>query len=482
MSSNQLVFKPHSEKHKLYLQDEDTDVILIGGGAGSGKTYQSILKSLKYIDDKAARIIFMRETMPKITGPGGLFNESYNVYPHFRGQPTKRPPKWTFRIGSSVDFSYIPDNPADVQGWQLTNAFIDEATEFSLDMILRIYGRIRSGRFQKKKNMTMTCNPDRHHFLFDWVKFSLDDNGIPLPGTEHKKRWMCNIGGKIYSSESSEELYEEYGKPMGMVLGEDFIPMSFRFIPMTINDNPMLLKVDPFYKAKLLQDTPTNQLRYIHGSWTAVPESSSMVSRKNFDIVEETGPLVAHCRAYDFAGTKPSESNPNPDWTVGVRMAKGYDGYFYIMDVVRYRENNAEVLNRVVETGKNDPEGQPIVLVQDPNSAGKAYLEYLIPYLAERGLHPCRSGQSSNSNKAQRFKPFASLAGERKIRLVRGDWNETFLAELESFDGINMKNKKDDQVDATATAFNFLCQNSALPSFIVPTNFNYEANKNIPKL
>jgi phage terminase large subunit-like protein len=52
------------------------------------------------------------------------------------------------------------------------------------------------------------------------------------------------------------------------------------------------------------------------------------------------------------------------------------------------------------------------------------------------------------------------------VRIVKGDWNDSFLAELEDF--INDKNQKDDQVDATSDAFNTLCKQIQLPTFAVP--------------
>ena len=56
----------------------------------------------------------------------------------------------------------------------------------------------------------MTCNPNRNSFLYDWVKWSLDENGIPKTGTENIIRWFVNLGGSIYWEDSLDELTRKY--------------------------------------------------------------------------------------------------------------------------------------------------------------------------------------------------------------------------------------------------------------------------------
>ena len=52
-----------------------------------------------------------------------------------------------------------------------------------------------------------------------------------------------------------------------------FIPKSFRFIPTNVFDNPYLLPPkNNSYLANLLAQPRVNQLKYLHGSWTAKAE------------------------------------------------------------------------------------------------------------------------------------------------------------------------------------------------------------------
>ena len=87
------------------------------------------------------------------------------------------------------------------QGSQICRLLVDEAAEWDLERIIFMLGRIRSTRYKGKMQLIMTCNPNRNSFLYDWVKWSLDENGIPKTGTENIIRWFVNLGGSIYWEE-----------------------------------------------------------------------------------------------------------------------------------------------------------------------------------------------------------------------------------------------------------------------------------------
>ena len=167
----------------------------------------------------------------------------------------------------------------------LEHNVFDEATEASLDAILALQARIRSGSYRgPKKGMLLTTNPDRNSWLYDWVSYSLDEYGVPKPGTENITRYLVNINNVIHWGDSPEELFEKHGH--GKVMGKTFIPLSFKFIPLTIDDNPALDKAMPSYRANLLAQSRVNQLRLLHGSWTAVAEGASVFNRDWIKIID----------------------------------------------------------------------------------------------------------------------------------------------------------------------------------------------------
>jgi predicted phage terminase large subunit-like protein len=488
MDNEQLVFGPCSLKQQLILLDDSTDILLCGGGAGGGKSHTCLTKALKYINDPAARVLIVRRTFPMLKIAGGLWDESHSIYKHFGGIPKVQILTWRFPNGATIQFAPIPDNLAEWQGLQASHILVDEAAEFSQEEILFLVSRLRSAKYKGHLNITLTCNPHRDSFLFDWVEFSLDEaTGVPKPGTENITRYFINVGGRVYWANSVDELWETHGKELGLVRDSDdvrkinFIPKSFKFIPLTIYDNPVLLKNNPAYLANLLSQPRVNQLRYLYGSWTAKAEGAGFFRREWCEVIEahELPPnMVSRVRSWDLAASVPSETNPNPDWTAGVKMSRDRFGYYYIEDCQRFRKLSDGVLKSILDCADEDGKDECTVTIpKDPGAGGKTANSFFIRTLAENGVPAKSVIVSGHSGKIARFKPFCTLAEQRMVRIVKGDWNESFLAELEDF--IGDKKQKDDQVDATSDAFNTLCKQIQLPTFSVP---DMDGASVVPKL
>jgi predicted phage terminase large subunit-like protein len=486
MSDEQLVFGPCSLKQKLILQDDTTDLLLCGGGAGGGKSHTCLTKALKYINDPAARVLIVRRSYPMLKLSGGLWDESKSIYSHFGGVPKEQKLTWVFPNGATIQFAPIPDDISEWQGLQVTNVLVDEAAEFTQEEILFLVGRLRGAKYKGHLDITMTCNPNRSSFLFEWVKFSLDEvTGIPKAGTEDIIRYFINVGGAMYWAESIDELWEKYGEPLGLIrYHEDdnrinFRPKSFRFIPLTIYDNPVLLKSNPGYLANLLSQPRVNQLRFLHGSWTAKPEGSGFFNRSWITFVDQP-PVnpIARTRSWDLAASVPSESNPNPDWTAGVKISRDKWGTYCIEDCNRFRKLSDGVIKEVVATAERDGlDDTRVTIPRDPGAGGKTANSFFIRTLAENGVAAKSVVVSGHTSKVSKFLPFCSYAESGGVTMVKGDWNEPFLAELEDF--IGDRNQKDDQVDGTSDAFNDLCKQVVLPTFAVPT---LEQQSPIPKV
>lgn len=228
------VFGPCSAKQREVLLDDFTDILLTGGGAGSGKSFTCLTKALKYINDPAARVMIVRRSYPMLKLSGGLVDESKGIYSHFGGVLKVQALTWVFPNGATIQFAAIPDNLGEWQGLQATNILVDEAAEFTQEEILFLMSRLRSATYKGHLNMVMSCNPNRESFLFKWVEPFLDEaTGIPRTGTEDSRKYFVNIGGKVYWGDSKESLWDSV-KHLGITKEKGFLPLSFRFIPMTI--------------------------------------------------------------------------------------------------------------------------------------------------------------------------------------------------------------------------------------------------------
>lgn len=266
MAEERLHFGPCSEKQRLVLQDNETDLLITGGGAGSGKSRTCLTKALAFINDPAARVLIVRLSYPMLKLPGGLVDESKKIYPHFGGVLMKQTLEWVFPNGSKITFKAKPDDIQEWQGLQATNILVDEIAEFTEEDILFLQGRIRGADYKGHMGLIGTCNPSRDSFLYKWVEYSLDPaTGIPMPGTEHRRRFFVNKDNKLIWGNSREELIDIVREKYGEEAAKNCKPLSFRYIPMTIYDNPILMKNNPGYLANLEGQSRVNQQRYIHG-------------------------------------------------------------------------------------------------------------------------------------------------------------------------------------------------------------------------
>lgn len=464
MVKKKKVWGPGSHKQRLVLIENEVDILCCGGAAGSGKSFLALLKAVGLVQDPAAKVMVLRLSYPMLKD---LISASKQIYPHFGGIYKTQARTWVFPNGAEIDFKAMPKNLYEVQGWERTTYIVDEAAEFQLEDILALMGRLRSATYKGKLSLLLTCNPSKTSFLLDFVQFSLDQEGVPLPGTEDIIRYFVVQNNHVKWADSAEELYEKFGA--GLKLGTEFVPLKFKFIPMICTDNTALMKADPGYVGRLLSAPRVNVLRLYKGSWYAAVEGNSMVNEDMFEIVDHP-PInpVAKVRGWDLAASIPNEANNfKCDWTAGVLVSKDSLGNFYIEDVVRFQKQIDGVLKGIKDTAWQDGLDVPHIIPCDPGQAGKVANKFYTTYFAENGITTYTESSNPHANKATRFGPFSSVACNGSVKIVRGDWNREWFEEACFFTG--KKGDTDDQVDATSSAFNRLAKQISLPTFVIPS-------------
>ncbi len=75
----QLIIGPASKKQEDFI-NSPADVVVFGGGAGSGKSHLGIMDMLKYSNDPKFRGVIVRRLTPQIYGPGGVWESAINLY------------------------------------------------------------------------------------------------------------------------------------------------------------------------------------------------------------------------------------------------------------------------------------------------------------------------------------------------------------------------------------------------------------------
>lgn len=175
-----------------------------------------------------------------------------------------------------------------------------------------------------------------------------------------------------------------------------------------------------------------------------VPAGGGMFPRATLQIVDAAptgGPVV---RYWDKAGTQGGTGARS----AGVKMTRGADGKFYVLDVVKGRWSAGEREQTIKQTAELDGRNVHVWVEQEPGSGGKESAENTVKNLAGWVI----KAERVTGDKVTRAQPFAAQAEADNVRIVRGEWNAEFIDEASMFPNGKLK----DQVDAASGAFNKL--------------------------
>lgn len=191
-----------------------------------------------------------------------------------------------------------------------------------------------------------------------------------------------------------------------------------------------------------------------------VPREGGMFHRAWFEVVPAAPKDVRWVRGWDLAASE-SKQGQEPAYTAGVKIGVGRgDGIIYIGHVARGQLSAANVERLLKATASQDGPMCTVDLPQDPGQAGKAQVRYLVRALVG---YDVKFGLESGC-KELRAQPLASQAEAGNVRLVRGEWNEDFLAEIELFPNGKFK----DQVDGASRGMARLFKNDQNSDFAAP--------------
>lgn len=392
---------------KVFLRTNAIEA-LFGGAAGGGKSSALLMSALQYVDVPGYSAILFRRTFADLSLPGALMDRFKTWVDEMDGI------HWnansyvaTFPSGARISFGYL-NNTNDYlryKGSEFQFIGMDEVTEIRESDYRYLFSRLRrpaSGPLsQVPLRMRAASNPAPN-----WVRQRFIIEGLEK--------------GRI-------------------------------FVPSKLTDNPGI-DADSYRQALQALD-PIERRRLEEGDWWSTTlgtmfERESVVIIDNSDIPEVTSAARA-VRFWDLAATEPSQSTPNPDWTVGTLML--FDsGIAYILDVRKIRAKGEKVEQFVAQTAYEDGRGVSIRMEQEPGSAGKAlvdqYARYVVPGHDFQGIR-------STGDKVTRARPFAAAVANGNVRVVRGPWLTEWMDELSSFPEAC---DHDDQVDSAVGAFTYL--------------------------
>ena len=415
---------------------------MYGGAGGGGKSDALLMAALQYVDVPGYSAIIFRRTKTDLNLSGSILDRARSWWD---GTAAKwdadlygfRFPTRPGQPDATISFAYMAKD-ADrfrYKGAEFHYVAFDELTQFTALQYTYMFSRLRRlVDFGVPMRMRSATNPgDVGH---DWVKARF-------------VKQAREVAPDHFVSPPSKELLEvarELGIPK---------PEGATFIRSFARDNPGLDLAD--YRMKLARMTAIERRQMEHGDWDAV-FGGEFFQPSWFKIIPAAPADVRRwIRYWDLAATKPSEQNPDPDWTAGAKVGLEVldDGASRVVvsDVVHERDYPGEIERVVKATAQLDGRRVPIWIEEKPGSAGK---NTTMNYARRVLLGYDVNGHRKTGPKEQFWKPLAAQAQAGNLALVEGPWNEAFISELS-----NLPNGKKDQADAAAGAFDRLVENDA---------------------
>lgn len=328
----ELDIRPQPGKQEEFLASP-ADIVVYGGAAGSGKTFAILLEPLHYIQtvDGFGTIIF-RRTTPQITAEGALWDTATKLYPAIGAASNRSDLKWVFPpYGNAIKMAHLEydKHATDYQGSQIPLIVFDELTHFTEFQFWYLLSRNRSV-CGVRPYIRATCNPDPDSWVAKLIEWWIDqETGYPIDERGGVIRWFVRVNNQLVWADSVEEI---------KAVHPDLEPKSFTFIPAKLEDNPILMELDPQYKTNLMALTYVEMMRLRFGNWKIRPAAGDVFKRAYFDktyeawrYINEAWPIKV--QAWDTAFKAPvkrGNRETNPDYSVCTTWGVNQNGYFMI--------------------------------------------------------------------------------------------------------------------------------------------------------
>ncbi len=422
------------------------DICIYGGAAGGGKTFGLLLEPIRHMNNKNYNAVIFRSSYTQVTAPGGLWDSAGKIYSLVHGCYPLKTPKlhWTFKSGATVNFAHLGTD-ADVHNWQgsqIAMIGFDELTHFTKHQFFYMLSRNRTDS-GVAPYVRATCNPDADSWVADFIKWWINqETGYPIPERSGVIRYMIRVNDEIIWADSKAELAEQGYDPRDV--------KSVTFIASTLQDNKILMQMDPGYLANLKALPTVERERLLKGNWKIKAAAGLYFRRVQVGAMLEELPndVVSWCRGWDLAATSEDEDG-DPAYTAGVLIGKRKNGRYIVADVINKRLAASDVRKLIKMTAQADRAkyGRVIQrLPQDPGQAGKEQAQSYVKMLA--GFLVKTIGESGS--KESRAEPFAAQWQAGNVDVLIAEWNEMYFNQLESFPESKFK----DMVDGSSSSFN----------------------------
>lgn len=450
-----LVIAPQSGYQQSMLSTP-ADIAIGGGAAGAGKTWALLAEPVRHKDVSQFGAVFFRRESPQLTAKGSIWDQSERFYPLLGAVPTRL--HWEFPSGMNVHFSHMADKNDHLSwlGAEIPLIGFDQLETFLEHQFWYMLSRSRS-LCGVTPYIRGTCNPVPDDdpvggWLNKLIAWWVDkDTGYAIPERSGVLRWMARLADVLHWGDSREELIARFPEvPLA-----DLQPKSVTFIPGSLDENKILMSLDPSYRANLLAQDPVTRERLLKGNWKIKATAGKVFNRTWFKTIlnDIPGAVVFWIRYWDKAGTEEDGA-----YSAGVLIGIYPNKQVVIADVVRGRWSAGGREAVILQTTRSDQkrfgDRYAVWVEAEPGSGGKESAENTVLNLSG---HVVRT-EHPTGTKLARAGPLSAASEAGNVHLVNfmrdKDSNmEALLNELQNFDGVRGYM---DQVDAASGAYNKL--------------------------
>ena len=467
-----LILKPQPVQRAFI--EAKQKIVFFGGGGGGGKTWSILADNTQFIHDMNYFSVFFRNTTTELET--NLWPEALKMYrPLLEHQSGPLQGKWKgfarirdknheiiFPSGAKSRFAFLElDKHADSwYGSELSRVYFDECQKFSQYAYDIIRSRLRSKAYVESC-FRASLNPDSSHWCYPYIKPFLDEEGFPRKELSGKTRYFLIVKGDLYTSWDELELKLQF---------PDKNPQTYTYIPSTLEDNKILQEIEPTYKDSLDALPEKKRKQMLLGCW-AVGDDEGMYFQRNklkkIKVKDLPKDLVLY-NGVDTASEAITDNNRSPDWTYQTKIAKGSDGFYYIVGANRCRDfvgaRNQKIINWAKEDMKHFGRNVIVVPSVDPGAAGKVAFQEFAKQLTQEGIKVKPDPMPNNKGKGTKYEPFSDAVHNGLVYICEELFDpeilEDWYRQSEMFDGKTRSttHRKDDAPDSAASAFNLACR------------------------
>jgi predicted phage terminase large subunit-like protein len=353
------------------------DICIYGGSAGGGKTFSELLEPLHYITKiPGFNAICFRRTTPMIRSGGGLWDESIKIYSG-KAEPKESTLEWLFpcagtKTPNRLKFAHLEyeKNALDYQGAQLCLIMFDELTHFTEQQFWYLTSRNRSV-CGVKPYIRATCNPDPDSWVAGMIDWWIGEDGYPIKERSGVIRYFVRENNELIWADTEEELKANH---------PELTPRSFTFISATLEDNPILMKADPSYRANLLALPEVEKERLLHGNWKIRPAGGNVFKREWFrhlvpENILQQAQFTFKIGSWDTAFKVDSKDGDasDPDFSVYTLWGVNQQGFF-LLDRYKEKLEYPDLLNAALNLYNRD---RPNALLIEDKASGQSLIQSL---------------------------------------------------------------------------------------------------------